>query len=200
MNSHSPVEKPARPQEHGAPSHSPGNKARRTIDTGGLISFHIAILGLIAWSDHKAATAMVLLGIPIVGMDLTYFFSPPKRRATLDPKPEPGDPAQTAPIKTFALELFVLLAPPVAFITWFLFLVWQRQTLSRNELLAIVIAMPFVVGLVSWIIKVRMTRYNIGIKNQTTKFIAFTMLGMWIGAAFFFIVFLTGFVMKLLEP
>jgi hypothetical protein len=195
MNSHAPAEKPA--IERQTPS---GNKTRRTIDTGGLVLFHIAIFGLIAWSDHKAATAMAFLGIPVLGMDLTYFFSPPKRRATLDPKPESGDPAQTASIRPFALELFVLLAPPVAFITWLLFRVWQRQTLSRNELLAIVIAMPLVVGLVSWIIKVRLTRYNIGIKNQITKFIAYSMLGTWIGATFFFVVFLVSFVMKLLGP
>jgi hypothetical protein len=195
MSAHSSTGKPA--IERQTPS---GNKTRRTIDTGGLVLFHIAIFGLIAWSDHKAAMAMVFLGIPVLGMDLTYFFSPPKRRASLDPKPESGDPDTIASVRPFALELFVLLAPPVAFITWLLFLVWQWQTLSRNELMAIVIAMPAVVGLVSWIIQFRLRRYNIGIKNQITKFIAYSMLGTWIGATFFFVVFLVSFVMKLIGP
>jgi hypothetical protein len=195
MSAHSSTEKPA--IERQTPS---GNKTRRMIDTSGLVLFHLAIFGLIAWSDHKAATAMALLGIPVMAMDLTYYFSPPKRRATLDPKPESGDPDLIASARPFAVELFVLLAPPVAFITWLLFLVWQHETLSRNELMAIVIAMPVVVGLVSWIIKVRLTRYHIGIANQTTKFIANSMLGTWIGGTFFFVVFLVSFVMKLLGP
>jgi hypothetical protein len=66
--------------------------------------------------------------------------------------------------------------------------------------MVIVIAMPAIVGLVSWIIKIRMTRYHVGIKNQTTEFIGFSMLGTWIGSTFFFVVFLVGFLMKLFQP
>ena len=181
------------------PAHLPGNKTRRNVDTGGLVLFQAAMLGLIAWSDHKAAAAMALLGIPILGMDLVYYFSPPKQRAIRDPKPELEHPAQIASIGSFALELIVLLAPPVAFITWLLFLVWQHQMLTRNELMIVVIALPAIVGLVSWIIKIRMTRYHVGIKNQATEFIAFSMLGTWIGSTFFFIVFLICFLMKLFQ-
>jgi hypothetical protein len=136
----------------------------------------------------------------VLGADLVCFFSPDKYRTVRDRKPEPGDPTLAASAGSFALELFVLLAPPVAFITWLLILIWQHQTLTRNELLITVIAMPAVVGLISWIIKTRLTRCHVGIVNQTTKFIAMSMLGTWILSTFFFIVFLCALLMKFFEP
>lgn len=198
MKADSPAKKPANTLEPHAPSHTPGNKTRRVIDTGGLVLFHIAIVGAAAWSIRSPWMAVVA-GLVVV-IDLSYFFNPPKQRAKLDPLPDTGDPAQTANIGSFALELFVLLAPPLLFVAWLQFLIWQHQTLSRNELLAIVIGIPAVAGLVSWIIQVRMTRHHVGIANQTTKYIASFMLGTWIGATFFFVVFLGALLMKLFEP
>ena len=200
MNSPASMDKPAGALKPEPPWHSSGNRTRRAIDTSGLVLFHIAILGLIALSDPKAATAMALLSVPVLAMDATYFFSPPKRKAVLDPKPGPDNPSATASAGAFAPELLILLAPPVLFIAWLSFLVWQHHVLTQNELLAIVIALPAVVGLVSWAIRFRLTHYNVGIVSQTTKFIAWSMLGTWIGATFFFVVFLGAFLMKLFEP
>ncbi|HEY1790373.1 MAG TPA: hypothetical protein VGJ73_19660 [Verrucomicrobiae bacterium] len=199
MNPDLPVQKPGKTLERHESSHLPRKKARRLIDAGGLTLFHVAIIGLVVWSNYKDVQVWALMGILVLGMDLTYFFSPPKQRAKLDPNPESDNPALKASAGSFALELFVLLAPPLGFITWLQYLIWQHQTLSRNELMAIVIAMPAIVGLVSWIIKVRMTHCHIGIRNQTTKFIAFSMLGTWVGSTFFFVIFLIGFLMRLFQ-
>ena len=67
------------------------------------------------------------------------------------------------------LNTLCLLAPPVILILWFLSLVWGHQTLTRPELIATVAAMPAVVGLMSWIIYLRMTRYHVGVRNHATR-------------------------------
>lgn len=165
------------------------------MDTGGLALFHLALVGLVVWSNRKDAEVWALMGACLLGLDFVNFFSPPKRKAILDPKPESDIPVPIAAIESFAFELFVLFAPPLAFCTWLQFLIWRHQMLSRNELLAIVIAMPAVVGLVTWMMKNRSTNH-VGISKQSDRFIGFSMLGIWIGATFFFVVFLGAFLMK----
>ena len=160
---------------------------RSAIDAAGLALFHIAVLGLLAWSDRKMASGLALLAIPVLALDILYFFSPPKRRPVLDPKPDVANPKPAEPIGAFWIEYLVLLAPPVVLILWFLSLVWAHQTLTRPELIATVAAMPIVVGLMSWIIYLRMTRCHVGVRNNATKFIAFSMLATWIGATFLFV-------------
>ena len=196
MNPELPLQKPAKTAERDAPSHAPRNKTRRIIDTSGLMLCHLATIGLVIWSNRKDAPIWALMGAFVLGVDLAYFFSPPKQRAKLDPTPESDNPASLAAGESFTLELFVLFAPLLAFVTWLQFLIWQHETLSRNELLAIVMAMPAIVGLVSWIIQVRMAGHHAGIKNQITKFIAFSILGIWIIGTFFFVLFLGGFLMR----
>jgi hypothetical protein len=200
MNPDLPTEEHVKTHERHVPSHLPGNKLRRMVDTSAVIVVHLAIVGLVVWTIQKQAEVLAVLGIFVLIADLACFFSPDKYRTVRDRKPESGDPAPTASVGSFALELFVLLAPPIAFITWLQFLIWQHQTLTRNELIVVVIAMPAIVGLVSWIIKARMTRRHVGIVNQTTKFIAFSMLGTWILSTFFFVLFLGALLMKFLEP
>jgi hypothetical protein len=192
----SPAENPA----HAVERHLPGNKTRRVFDTGGVVVFQIAIFGLFAWSYHQAAQALAIAGGLFLMVDMICFFIPPKRRPKLDPLPGQENLAQTVSTRSFAFELFVLLAPPVLFIAWLQFLIWQHQTLSRNELVGIVIGIPAVAGLISWIIKVRMTNHHVGVVNQTNKFTAYFMLGIWIGSTFLFVVFLGALVMKLLGP
>jgi hypothetical protein len=168
------------------------------IDTGGLILFHLATVGLVICFNHKDAEVGATLGALVLGLDLNYFYSPPKQRAKLDPKPEsePDNPAPLAAAGSFAFELFVLFAPPLAFVIWLQFLIWRHQTLSRNELMAIVIAMPALVGLVSWIMQCRAAHHPVGIGRQTNRFIAFSILGIWIIGTFFFVLFLGGFLMR----
>jgi hypothetical protein len=191
-----PLQKPAKTAERHAQPHAPRNKTRRIIDTGGLILFHLATVGLVIWSNRKDAQIWALMGALVLGVDLTYFFSHPKQRAKLDPTPESDHPASLAACESFAFELFVLFAPLLAFVTWLQFLIWQHETLSRNELLAIVIAMPALVGLVSWIIQYRATHHHVEIGRQANRFIAFSTLGIWIIGTFFFVLFLGGFLMR----
>lgn len=166
------------------------------MDTGGVMLFHAATVGLIVWSNKTGAQVWALMALLVLGVDLSYYFSPPKQRAKLDPMPESDNPPPLAAVRSFALELFILFAPPLAFVTWFQFLIWQHQILSRNELLAILIAMPAVVGLVSWIIQYRTTHHHARINKQSGRFIGFSVLGIWIGATFFFVLFLGAFLMK----
>lgn len=199
MKSDSPTETPAKTLERHAPPHSPGNQTRRVVDISGLALFHVAIVGVAAWSIRNPWVA-VFAGMIVVG-DISFFFNPPKRRPKLDPLPGADDPAQAASIGSFALELFVLLAPPLLFVAWLQVLIWQHQTLSAIGLSAIVIAIPAFAALATWIIKVRTTQ-DIAREgaNQNSKFIASVMLGTWIGSTFFFVVFLVALLMKLLEP
>lgn len=173
---------------------------RRVIDTTGLFLFHVAILALIAWSDRKQASGIALFAVLVLGVDLTYFFSPPKQRPHLEPKPDTQTPLQQVQIKSFALELLVLLAPPLVLISWFLFLVWTHQTLNLAELMAMLIAMPVVVWLVSAVMKTRMTRHHVGVINQTTKFIAYSMLATWIGSTFLFVLLLVSLICRVAAP
>jgi hypothetical protein len=196
MNPELPLQKPAKTAERHAPSHAPRNKTRRIIDTSGLILFHLATTGLVIWSNRKDAQIWALMAALVLGVDLAYFFSPPKQRAKLDPTPESDHPASLAAVESFAFELFVLFAPLLAFVTWLQSLIWRHETLSRNELLAIVIALPALVGLVSWVIQYRATHRHVGISAQTDRFIAFSTLGIWIMGTFFFVLFLGGFLMR----
>jgi hypothetical protein len=160
---------------------------RRAIDAVGLALFHLAVLGLLAWSDRKMVSGLALLAVPVLGLDILYFFSPPKRRPALDPKPDVANPKPGEPTGALWIEHLVLLAPPVILILWFLSLAWAHQTLTRPELITTVAAMPVVVGLVSWVIYLRMTRCHVGVRNNATKFIALAMLATWIGATFLFV-------------
>jgi hypothetical protein len=196
MNPDPPIEKPAKVHERHAASHAPRNNTRRAMDTGGLALFHLALVGLVVWSKGIDVKVLALMGAGLLGLDFVNFFSPPKRKAILDPKLESDNPVSIAAIESFAFELFVLFAPPLVFCIWLQFLVWRHRMLSRNELLAIMIAMPVVVGLVTWIMKYRSTNHRVGISKQSDRFIGFSILGIWIGATFFFVVFLGAFLMK----
>ncbi len=142
------------------------------------------------------APGVLLLAVPVLAMDVLYFFSPPKRRPLLDPEPGVDKQAQTPRTGSFALEILVLLAPPVILILWFLSLVWAHRTMTRHELIATLATMPVVVGLVSWIIYRRMTRHHRGVRNNVTQFIALSMLATWNGSTFLFVLLVMCFLLR----
>ena len=164
---------------------------RRTIDTLGLVTFHAAFFGAIAWSNPKQFPGVLLLALPILGLDILYYFSPPKQRPSLDPKPDAAAPAMSTEAKSFVFEYLVLLVPPTALTSWFLWLIWTHQKFTVHEQIGVLAGMPVVVGLSSWIIRRRMTRCHLGVKNRATKFIALAVLATWIGATFLFVLLLT---------
>jgi hypothetical protein len=175
---------------------APWKSTRRIIDAAGLALFHIVTIGLVAWADPRQASDMVLLAVPVLGMDILYFFGKPKRWPMLEPKLGASGPAQTDTIGSFALEYFVLLVPPIVLVSCFLWLIWDHQALTVRQEIILLSAMPAVVGLVSWIIYLRMTRCHKGVKNRATKFIALAMLAMWIGYTFLFFLLLACSVLK----
>jgi hypothetical protein len=179
-----------------ASSAPPLKSTRRVVDAAGLAAFHVAILGSVAWSGRSMTSVMALLAVPVLAVDALYFFSPPKRQPLLNPKPGADKNAQIPPTGSFAVEFLVLLVPPAILILWFLSLAWTHRTLTQHELIATLVIMPAVVGLVSWIIYLRMTRNHKGVRNNTTQFIALSMLAMWIGSTFLFVLLVMCFLLR----
>jgi hypothetical protein len=177
-------------KEQAAIQGAPWKSTRRTIDAAGLALFHVATIGLVAWADPRQALGLALLAVPVLALDILYFFAKPKHRPVLDPKLDAAGLAQTDTIGSFTLEYFVLLVPPVVLVSCFLWLIWDHQALTVRQEIMLLAAMPAVVGLVSWIIYLRMTRRHKGIKNRATKFIALAMLATWIGSTFLFFLLL----------
>lgn len=132
------------------------------------------------------APGVLMLALMVVVMNLFYFLSPPKRQPFLDPKRDASTPVEKIRARSFALKIFALLAPPTALICWFLTVIWAHRTLTAHEQIAVLIAMPVVVGLVSWIIYLRVTRHHVGERNKATQFVALSMMATWIGSTFLF--------------
>lgn len=174
--------------EQQAEATPPGKSSRRTIDAVGVALFHVAICGVFILASRKMAqTALVLAGFVLV-IDAFLFLSQPKRKPILDPETGPPHPEKYVPATAFALEFFVLLVPPALLIGWFLWIIWEHRTLTRNELIAVLVAIPAVVGVVSRIIYLRFTRRFAGIQNNTTQFIALSLTATWIVSTILFIV------------
>lgn len=191
------MQNPPDPTPTRTSSVSHGKSRRRVVDTAGLAFFHAAIVGLFAWGSRDAVFVWTMLAIPVVAMDFVYLWKPEKHRVKLEPIPDPEAPSELAQMKPFALELSVLLGPPLILICWFMYLIWVHQILSQYQLAAVLVAIPVVVGLVAWIMKVRMTRHHAGVKNSATKFIGLSTLLLWIGAVFLFVILLGAFLVRL---
>jgi hypothetical protein len=189
------MEKPAPTIKAREPARRPQKKARRIIDAAALVLFHLAVLGLAAWLRRQDLLWLALMGICIIGADMLYYYFPREQKVRRSHETESANATPSAPARSYAPELLLVWGPPLLFIAWLLALAWQNQTLTWQKQLVIVMAMPAVVGLVSWIMKVRMTQYPGA--NATTKFIAGSILGIWIGATFFWIMFLGGLFLKL---
>jgi hypothetical protein len=163
------------------------NAKRRFIDSAGLAGFHFAAVALFAWSVADMVQVMNLVVLAVLAMDVLFYLYPVKRKVILDPKSPPPQPADP---DSFIPEHLMLLGPPTLLVCWFLALVWSHRTLTHGELIAVVVGLPIVVGLVSWGIYLRMTRYHIGMKSNKTNFVGITMLATWVLSTFFFVVLL----------
>ncbi|HEX4343781.1 MAG TPA: hypothetical protein VH255_10335 [Verrucomicrobiae bacterium] len=175
---------------------APWKSTRRTIDAAGLALFHIATIGLVAWADPRQASGIALLAVPVLALDILYFFAKPKHRPVLEPKLGAAGPAPTDTIGSFAVEYLVLLVPPIVMVSCFLWLIWDHQAITVHQQIMLLAAMPAVVSLVSWIIYLRMTGQHKGVKNSATKFIALAMLATWIGSTFLFFLLLACCLLK----
>lgn len=169
---------------------STNKSSRRKLDALALATFHTATFAVAVSSIRKDIAIYGLLAALVVTMDIVYFIDPPKRHPVLDPEPNTADPEPKTKFRTFALEYFVLFAPPLTFVLWLFSLIWGHQTLTRQQLIATVVIMPVIVGLISWIIYIRTTRHHRGIRNSATQLIALSMMGTWIGSTFVFFVLL----------
>lgn len=167
---------------------APWKSSRRMIDAGGVALFHLAIFGVIILASPKSAHIMPIMAGAVLGIDAVLFFSRPKRKPILDPETAPAHPQKYMPLTSFAVEFFVLLVPPALLIGWFLWIIWEHQTLSRNQLIGVLVGIPAVVGVVSRIIYLRMTRVHVGIQNNATQFIGLSMIATWIVSTILFIV------------
>src|SRR5579871_6172974 len=118
--------------EQPAETISPWKSGRRIIDTGGVVLFHVAIFGVFILASPRLVHTMPIMAGAVLGIDALLFFSRPKRKPILDPETGPPAPKKYVPLTAFTLDFFVLLAPPALLIGWFLWIIWEHQTLGRN--------------------------------------------------------------------
>lgn len=173
-----------------APHPRPLKSRRRLIDAAGLAASHLALVGLVAWADRSLGPTVLLLAVPVLALDVVYYLFPPKRKPRLDSEADIGAPDRRSEAGSFTIDYLILLAPPALLVACALFLVWSHRILTKGELLWIVLGMPVVVGLVSWLYYLRSTRCHGKVRNQTTGFLAVAMVATWIISTFVFVVLL----------
>lgn len=178
------------------PCRTPGQKSRRRmVDALGLALFHLAIIGTVAWA-FRLTSALKLIALMVFALDMAFLLIPPKRKPRLDDEPGKSPAVPRPDPRKYVLDCLLLLVPPAGLVGWFLLLIGAHQTLTLNQQIGVLIGIPVVVGLVSRIIYLRMTRHHKGDKGGIARFVAFSMLATWIGSTFLFFLFLAEVLIK----
>lgn len=158
----------------------------RAFDVAGFMAFPILFVWLWAPSDKQVGlNGAILLTIVLAGLGAMFCFSPESSKKKVHRSSEKASDAAAEVPETgpYLLDLSIILSAPVALICCLLCLVWQRQVLGMQGLIAVAIGFPAAIGIVTRVCSRRFTRAAKSKVPPPPRFVPLILIVLWVVGA-----------------
>jgi hypothetical protein len=171
----------------------------RLMDVAGFMAFPAVFVCLFGASDKNVGPAIAVLFVVLISiLGAVYYFWPDySDRQDDSPSIQTGVGEGISKMRSYWMDFGIILSPPLALLSYLLYLVWFHRTLDIHGLIVVAVGFPLGVGLVSWICKHRFQRAQTMNGPKPPAFVPLTLLALWLGGTFITVVFLVCLIHKL---